>query len=218
MACTSHTPSAASGTETPRPDYLAGLLDGQFGVTLRKDLLRVFLANTDDRISAVVRETFLPTKETIVKTVKKTTCVMDFVGDEAKQVLKFMKRHSKTHSALAACALGYLSGEVDRETLEAAAAKPANVPGEITDAWMAGFFDAKGAVDLPSKESKKRGAVRVITSKAYPDDILEIMKTSTGSGKVKKARLVFDTKAAMTAFVDHCGGHIKVKDELLRVV
>lgn len=187
-------------------DYLAGLLDGQFGVAFRKDTIKAILSNTDDRISGVVRTMFSPTKETVVKTPKKTTCVMEFVGEDARKVLEFVKNNCPVRQGLAEAALGYLDGTTPQDTV-LEKAKVYGVPDEVSDEWIGGFFDAKGEVS-------SRKAVRVITTKGYPDGILESIRKTTG-GKIKKCRLVFDTKAAIKNFVDVCGDHVRVRRELV---
>lgn len=194
------------------PEYMAGLLDGQLSVTFKKyGILRAVLANSDDRISSVVRDMFIPTRETIVKTPKKTACVMEFVGADAVPLLEFVRDKCAVRGCVAKLALDYLgennSEEAKAAIREAIGAAQADVPEEVSCAWIGGFFDAKGEVTC----ADKRRAVRVVTSRKDPEGILEAIRKTAG-GKVKKSRLVFDTKNAIRGFVEACGDHVRVRE------
>ena len=78
--------------------YIAGLLDAQLAVSVckrggKEQVLKVTLANADERVGPVVRAVFPPTREVMVKTPKKTTCTLMYFDADARKVLELSLIH-----------------------------------------------------------------------------------------------------------------------------
>ena len=201
-----------AATMTSSPEYYAGLLDMQLGVTFRANKhVRALLTSTDARVVDQITAKFAPTKITTVRRPgKKESCVVLFVHEDARPLLEFAAEHCLCRKHIAQAGLKFLDGALDVAGVQAAMAAAIEAPATAPIAWIAGVFDMRGSVSFPP-EGKR--AIKL----AFPKSeraLLAAILVQLPHGRVKKSspcRLVFESKESIRGFLAVLGGHVRSK-------